>query len=345
MKSGPSTIQSLIKGYICVLLGVVCCILSITSSQVAGNKTSIFIPNIFRFTFDIILSSLCMAVGKLSFVVQKSDTCKLVLAACLNYIYTTLFYLAAPLLPVGNMDGIYAGLYIALATTLDIVRKQVSRYFIITSVLAITGLLLLTQPWHFSEEIRMSPCDYIDNNYSLIVHRNDSVLGEMSYSSSLGFNSLLLGYLMVMFGTVSLVVADNFSRSLLQTYSALCLIFWNAVIQVVITGVILAGLALAYDSNLSFPSGHACLAFTIVFIMAMTASHLMNMFPLVYFPVSVGGMIFPLATIGLYVIQRTVLKMFHPGNANVMEVFGIICIVIASLASPVITFFSDHLSK
>ena len=340
----PSTRQSLIKGYISVLVAVVCCIMSITSSQVAGNKTSIFLANIFRFAFDMIVSTLCVVIRKHSIVVQKSDICKLVSAACLNYLYTTLFYLAAPLLPVGNMDGVYAGLYIAFTTTVDVVRKQVSRSFIFTAALAITGLLLLTQPWHFSDDVKIPPCDYLDNNYSFIFHTNESSYprnpSKFSLNSILGINSLLLGYLMVTCATISLTVADNLTFSLLQTYPFWSLILWNGVIQFGITGTILAGLGLSNTSNLSFPTGCACLGFTVVFIIAMTTSHLMNFVPLVYLPVSTGGMVFPIATIGLYIIQRTALKIFHPGNANMMEVFGIICVVVASLASPIITFFS-----
>ena len=144
--------------------------MSVSTSQVAGNKTSIFLVNIFRFVFEIIVSVIFIVSGKHSVKVAKADIYKFILAASLNYNYLVMFYLAVPLLPVGNISGAAMGIEIIFKTCFDVFRKHVSKLSILIAALAVFGLLLLTQPWHMASALIVSPCEFIDSNLSWIYH-------------------------------------------------------------------------------------------------------------------------------------------------------------------------------
>ena len=327
-----------------MLLAAAGYVMSVSTSQAVGEKTSIFLANSIRFTLEILLSILCICIGKSSVTVGKSDIYKFLLVALFNYGHLTLFYISATLLPVGNMDGCDAGLYIAFTTCLDVVRKQVSKVSIILAGVAIIGLILLTQPWHFAHSLSISPCEYIDNNYSMITVINHSSPENITItvkSTENGFNPLILGYILIVFSSVCTCIADNMTRLLYANYSIFCVFLWTGVIQAVITGIILAAMAIVVPSGLSLPSGPACLKFSIAFIFSMTMAHILFNVAFLYLPVSKAAILSSLSTIGLYVIQRTLLKMFNPGNANTMEVFGIACILSASVASPLISHYFE----
>ena len=183
-------------GHIIMFLAVVGYVVSVSMSQAVGDKISVFLGNSIRFSLEILLSVLFICLGKYSVKVAKSDIYRFVVVSLFNYVSITLFYISAILLPVGNMDGSFIGLYIVFATCLEIVRKQVSKVSIIFSIVVVFGLILLTQPWHFTDSIPFSLCEYIDNNYSMTVvanashHKNMSIITKFTKSS---LNPLLLG--------------------------------------------------------------------------------------------------------------------------------------------------------
>ena len=336
--------RHLIKGYISSSLAVLGYIVSVSTSQVAGNKTSIFLVNIFRFVFEIIVSVIFILRGKYSFTVAKADIYKFILAASLNYTYLVMFYLAVPLLPVGNISGTSMGIKIFCTTCFDVFRKHVSKLSILIAALAVFGLLLLTQPWHLISAIVISPCDYIDSNYSITLNVTNSNLGNASTiikHPDYMVNPTVLGYTLLICSALASSVGDNVIRWLYSDYPVFCVVLWLAIIQALITVIILAGLAIFQPLNLSFPSGHACLGFTIAFIISMSFTHILFNVNYFFFPVSKTAVLCSCRLVGLYTIQRTLLKKFHPGNANVMEVCGIICIFVSTIASPVLVHFEN----
>ena len=334
------------KGYICMLIASALYVLSISTSQAVGDKASVFLANIIRFSFEVLLSIVCITIGSYSFTVAKSDIYRFVLAALFNYTYITLLYISATLLPVGNLNGIDVGLYIACSTCFDVVRKHVSKVFIIVAGVAILGLILLTQPWHFTESFPISPCEYIDNNYSIVANyssSNNITITIKSVESNL--NPLLLGYILIVCSGICTSVADNIAKSLYAKYSIFCVFLWTGLIQALVTAAILTGMAIVVPSSLSLPSGPACLKFSIFFFFCLTTAHILLNVAFLYIPVSKAAIISALSTIGLYVVQRTLLKMFNPGNANAIEVLGIVLILFASVASPLISYFWESSSK
>ena len=131
-------------------------------------------------------------------------------------------------------------------------------------------------------------------------------------------------------------------RSLYAKYSIFCVFLWSGLIQALITGIILTGMAIVLPSSLSLPSGPACLRFSIIFIFSMTMGHIQSNVAFLYLPVSKAAILCALATIGVYLIQRTLLKMFNPGNANAIEVLGTVCTLLMSVASPLISHYWEN---
>ena len=243
--------------------------MSVSTSEAVGDKNSVFLANAIRLTLEILLSIIFIYKETYSITVAKSDIYRFVVVALFHYAAITLFYISATLLPVGNIDGSFIGLYIAFTTCLDIVRKQVSKVSIIFSIVAIIGLILLTQPWNFSNSLPFSPCEYIDNNYSMMAIANDSHRENISIitrPTKSPLNPLLLGYTSVVLCSLCICLADNIVRSLYTNYSIFCVFLWTGLFQAVFTGIIFTGLAIVLPSSLSLPSGPACLSFSIVFI-------------------------------------------------------------------------------
>ena len=321
-------------------------IASLSSAQVAGNQVSIFIVNMFRFAFEIFFSIGCIWFGNHSLKVARKDIQKVIIASLFNLVYVTLFYLSSTLLPIGNLDGVYGGIYIATTTFVDAVRRQISKWSVFAALIAGTGLILLTQPWHSFKGHMIAPCDVLDSNMPI---NTSAFLSNASVDASdINTNPLYqwftpeaLGYTYVTIGTLSTCVADIIIRSLLQTYSIYNFLFWGGIVQTLITVIILLVMAYLQMDSLTFPTGTACLSFSIVFIMTMTFSHMLINITFIFLPVSKAAMVTPLATIALYVLQRTALKMFHPGHGNAMEIVGIAAIVIAGILAPVVSIFHE----
>ena len=104
-------------------------VVSVSTSKVVGGMTSVFLANSITFTFEVLLSIVCIYTGGFSFTVAKSDINRFMAAAFCNYAYITLFYISASLLSVGNMHGSYIGLYIAFATSLETGAKVSMIFF------------------------------------------------------------------------------------------------------------------------------------------------------------------------------------------------------------------------
>ena len=330
-----------------MLVAVLGYIASLSTAQVAGNKISIFIVNMFRFIFEILFSIICISFGGHSLKVAKKDMLKVFIASTFNLVYVSLLYLSTTQLPVGTLDGLYGGIYITITTFVDAVQMKISKWSVIAAMIAGTGLILLTQPWHQFKGNVIAPCDVLDNN--LIYFNISSMFSNASNNAPYintnplyqWFTPEALGYTYIIIGTLITCVGDIIIRSLLQTYSIYNFLFWGGIIQSLITGIILLIMAYIQSGSFSFPTGTACLSFSIVLIITMTFTHMFLNITFIFLPVSKAAMVTPLATIALYVLQRTALKTFHPGHANIMETVGILAIVVAGILAPVVSIFFE----
>ena len=345
-----SQASQLLKGYACLFVAMVSYTVSLTSSQISGENANLCMANMFRFLFEIAISILCILVTRSSLFIEKNNIYKFIIAASFNLIFIFLFYMSSNVLPLGNMDGIFAGFMITISTLVDVVRGQVSKWSCTAASLAAIGVLLLTQPWNTvvnMDILQQAPCQNIENNYYNIAKEMDT---HMNQSSSKlegnydGFyvNPSILGYTYLFIASLACCLGNNMIRSLINTYSIYCYLFWGGLIQAGFTGAILIFIEAIKSTELRFSKEPVCFGFTIVFIIAMTTSHMLQNFTFKYLPVSTVAMGSLVSTLLLYIIQRTLLKDYQPGHRNLIEISGIVCIICAGIVSPIISIIYEN---
>ena len=74
-----------------------------------------------------------------------------------------------------------------------------------------------------------------------------------------------------------------------------------------------------FDYNLGF----ICIVFTVIYIFISASATTLSYYSVYYAPVSSFAVSLVCTSVLLYVSQRTFLKTFYPGNANAVEVIGI----------------------
>ena len=338
----------ILKGYTCLIWGVLCYIIAILAIQCVGDKTNIFELNCIRFAaqtgFVLVVSNLL----DIPLTVAKKDVHKFAIGIAFDFFFCTTFYMASYVLPAGNLDGLYAALCIIITSIKDTFNRHITKISLVASGSASLGLILLTQPWQLklhSGALNMLPCDYLDQRFALKVNfsLNQSVTNITWHSEERvqTVHSLVYGYLFILTAAISAAVAFNFFRLILQDYSIICLIFWCALAECILSTSITIGLSILAFGHLSLPSGIACLTITIVFLSSVTIAHFSVTYACKYLPASKVALASPFATVALYIAQRTVLKAFNPGYSNAVEIFGIICIFLGGILSPVITILYE----
>ena len=340
--------KTIMKGYASLLLAVLCYTIAILAFQSIGDKTSIFELNSIRFAAQTVIAFVSSKALDIPLKVANQDIYKFVIGIGFNFFFCTAFYMASYELPAGNLDGLYASLCIILTSTKDICSRQITNISLVASAFASLGVLLLTQPWQprmHSGTLDVLPCDYLDQNYvrenNISLHPNVINVTWHSEERVQSVQSLLFAYILILTAAIGAAMAFNFFRLILQDYSIMCLIFWCALVECILSALItIVFKSLAFE-HLSFPRGIACLTITIVFLSAVTTAHFTVNYSCKYLPASKVALASPFATVNLYIAQRTLLKAFKPGHSNVVEIFGIICIFFGGIFSPVTTLLFE----
>ena len=338
----------MVIGYSLLLLLILTYAVVIGAAQVIGGKTNMFVLNVYRFVIQASLGISWVIFGKHAIKVDRKDWYKVALSTIFNYVKGTLFYLAAAVLPVGNMDGTYTGLYMICTTCIDLVLKEISKISILVSLLAIVGVTMLTQPWqeaNNSTEHHLAPCDYMDGvNWTTDAHStsNASVNGTLETTSTWFGNPIVIGYFFVVASAISAAIASNATRAVLRIYTVPCGFFWTGTMQCVVSIIIVIIMKLVQGDNLSMlPNGGACIEFTALFLLGITITSTVANFVYKYLPISKVAVAKPFSVVTLYVLQKTLLHQFFPGFGNVVEIFGIILIFLAGIISPFVTILYE----
>ena len=154
---------------------------------------------------------------------------------------------------------------------------------------------------------------------------------------------LSVGYTLAILGVIIVCISDNLSQSLYKKYSIFCVLLSVSLLQCIITLLIVVVLLVFQSEILHFPSGTACFSLAIAFMCFMTAGHFLFKVSFLYFMVSQSAAVNGLTIIGLYIIQRTVFKELNPGNANVMEIIGVVIVTLLSIVNPVLVDYFKNM--
>ena len=319
------------------------------AAQMFGGKISIFALNVYRFSIHSAIALVWVVMMRYSIKVSKGDVYKFVISIALNFIKSTLFYTAATYLPVGNLDGIYAGLLLFFSTIMDFANQKISKPSILVSLLAIIGVTMISQPWnmwdtsHFN--LIWTPCDYLDN-YNISMFLNVSVFnttrsGDAHFNHS-SIAPVIFGYIPVLIAAVCSVISCNIFKSILQSYSVSCVFFWVGIAQCILSLVTAVILKLTNDVTLMLPSGYMCLGYSVLFLVSTTITSMSVNSVYKVINISKYAVSKAFALITLYFVQRTYLKNFNPGEGNLLEIFGVILTLLASILCPLVSIIFEN---
>ena len=331
-----------------VIFSLASYVIATVAAQMFGGKITIFALNVYKFAIYFVIATVWVVTRADSIKVAKKDIFKLVISSGFQYMKNTLYYTAAAYLPVGNLDGIYAGLLLIFATTVDFVCQKISKQSIFVSLLAVAGVILLSQPWQIedtSDLHQTAPCDLIDSlNLSTFANASDfntTTSGDMT-SKQTWINPVLLGYMILVIAGVCSITAGNLFKSLLQSYSVSCIFFWAAITNIIYSLVIVVVLKFTSDITLMLPTGYSCLGYSILFLISVTITAVTVYCLYSLITLSKLAVTKAFGLIALYVLQRTLLKAFNPGHGNFLEILGVIFTLIASVLCPVVSILYEN---
>ena len=340
--------KSILITSVLIVLAMSSYVIATVAAQMFAGKITIFALNVYRFSIHSIIAMVWVVTRKDSIKVAKKDIFKLVISSGFQFIKSTLYYTAAAYLPVGNLDGFYAGFMLIFATTVDFVCQKISKQSIFVSFLALTGVTLLSQPWQIEGtsnlNLTQALCDYMGtlnlSTFANVSDFNTTSPGDM-ISKQLQINPVLLSYILLVIASVCSITAGNLCKSLLQSYSVSCIFFWAGISNIIYSLVIVVVLKFTSDITLMLPTGYSCLGYSILFLISVTITSVSVYCLYSFITLSKLAVTKAFGLIALYVLQRTLLKAFNPGHGNFLEILGVIFTLIASVLCPLVSIFYE----
>ena len=340
-------------GYIIVLVQAISYAISIVSTQVSVLDLNILQYNMIRYLIQALVAFGIMHFRRESVKILKDDMSYFITIGLLDMTGTVCIFATATFLPIGNLDAFYNAVLIVIASCYKIMKRQISYLGVVTYLILVVGIVLLTQPWNSQVHrnvINMSPCRYI--NY------NENMSGLMNYANAssnttvtmvtdavddifpdgwLTKHSQLLGYAVLIIAALEYTGHGVLSRSLLKNYKVPVVIFWVSLLELILSFIIsLVWQSLRREAFFMVPAGSYCVLFMCMYIIFMTLSNFVIYYVHGYFksyPYSVACL--PTIVL-LYLIQRTALKWFQPGNANLVEIVGVVLILFGIVGLPLL---------
>ena len=324
-------------------------VVSTAAAQLIGRQTSMFMLNLYRYGFLMVMAIVWSSLLKFSVHVEKKDLYRFVIAILFNYIKSTLFFISAAYLPLGNLAAVFTGLYLFLSAGVDFMFKGISKVAILVFAFTLIGVTLVLQPWQLDKNSSTDsfnrstpPCVLwgnvtVEGSNSGQLNMNSSEITVDVLQENYWIKPVLLGYICIIVAAVSATISSSLSRSILQVYNVYCFFFWAAVFQSLMSGVMVIVLKLSDDPTLSVPADVPCLGFTMLFLCATVIHGICCTFVFIFLPLSQVALGKPCSVLLLYIGQLTLFHRFYPGLGNIPEIIGITLIIIASLFSPVIS--------
>ena len=353
-------------GCVLLVLQIVCRTAGITSSQIGAGSTNVFMLNIFRFFLQSLMTLAISIVTKTSLMIQRRYFILFFIWVFTNFTNGTCLIFTASFFPVGDMEALYVVLLIFITTVIDMLRKDIKLHNAITSIVAIVGVMMVTQLWNTSGEsgvVDTVPCVYWQRkiseqsynstheimNTSLLTdtmkQNNQTISAPMSNFSQyviingvqhgIPFDPLILGYILLTvaaFMGSALGYTVKFSKDKIEMYA---LLFWSGLAEGLLSFTMNIFWSTLQDISLfSFPTEPICTVSVLLYILTFGTLNTLYINTIRVFNVSTIAVSYVCVTLLLYISQSTWLKAFHPGHANNLEVAGIVIIFCSFLITP-----------
>ena len=330
-----------VKIFILVLVMLLAYCLVLLSAQVSALKANIFQLNSLRFGLQLVLITPVIIYKGYSMKIEPKYIHLLAGYVIGNILFSSCFYFAASFMPVGNLHNLFVSFFILISTVYDFIKRDVNWKTVIIALTAMLGIILLAQPWNdqnLGELTTVSPCEYLDT-YSGDTHNLSDVtsgfylqVNVTKLESSGGLKSKAwFQYIFIILCAILNTVACNMLRRLVLEYANLTIMFWSALFEGLISFVInMIWTALIHGSFYAFPPGKFCLLFSCCFIVCSASVNSLTFYTFQYITISTDAINNAFVAILLYISQRTFLKNFHPGHANLVEVLGVVIVIFSA---------------
>ena len=331
-----------------------CYTVGVLSSQVSGLQGNVFQLNSLAYFFQFLVALCCFPCQRYSLKVSKKHIGVLLGAVISNVGYTTCFPFAASFMPVGNLDAFFVALYIVCTTCFDLYKGTVTWKSVLISAVILVGIVIMTQPWNITHGNKMNtmvPCDYLDcisshNQTNSKLCLNNDTHKEFEHQAPVLDSKFISGFGLILISAVSCTCSGNVLKISTTEYATLTAMFWISLFQGILS-LFLSLLCMVFtsESYLFFPPGRYCRMFVILFIVSIAFTNIFSYFSYRYIPISTVAMANAIVTVVLYICQRTFLSVFHPGNANLPEVLGLVIVIFGAAVMPVIFLFVTERNK
>ena len=323
-----------------LLLWLITFYIAVISSQVSGLKGNIFGLISARCLVMFALISPIVLLKRCPLTIQKKHIYIIVAAGLTDMISITCVFSVATYMAVGNLDAIFVSFYCIISVLVDFVRRIVTWRPMICAAIASIGVLMISQPWRMQEKegtLAGPPCNYLDDIIDLTGNISNISMKRTNEHQSLHHDSMTIGYVLLVIAAAALVTSGNFVKKVTVNYPLPTVMFWQSLFE----GFACFSIGMVWtrsmnESYLIYPGGTYCLLFTLLFIICSGFAQLTSFLAYKYFAISTMALSCISVSLFLYVSQRTFLKAFHPGHANVLEFFGIAVTIFATAILPAI---------
>ena len=325
-------------------------------SQISGLKSNIFQLGTIRYLFMTIVACFITSWNKYSLRIEASHFRSIIVCAVFHAVYDTGYFWASSFMPVGVFEGLRGAIGVLVAITYDVYRKRVSKHCIVSAIIATLGILFLSQPWEKAmislSKSDMVPCDAWSirpNNITglskSIIFSNSTDIAEtdLDTTASSHIHYEILSYFLLVLCAVLSIVRGFILKTVFSQYPAAPVIFWSAMLEGGFTfcmNIVYARLTSVPYFDL--PSATYCFLFTFLFIICCAFGNICSIYSFYHAFVTMVAFGDVCQSVALYICQRTFLKPFYPGHANMLEILGVIVIIIGVLFPVVRHLFKKY---
>ena len=341
-----------IIGFMLLALTVISFYVSVISSQISALQVNLYQLYLCRYIILLLIVSCFVMCKKQSLKIRIEHLKYLVGIIAIDVIQTPWFYVAATFMPVGNLDAFYNAFFIITASIYDMVKKTISGFRMFCALIVILGIIFLSQPWREENHQHIGiPCEYLDglnlhknvtnqinwNSFWFNTTTNQTDSRLLEGSSWLTRHRNLVGYTIVATAAMTATIRTNLGKFLFKEYHVSPVMFWVYLADTVAALTIsLVWKTIMHESYFGYTLGTYCMLFTCLYVLSCAFGNYSAYYSVYYVPVSSLAVSYVCTTILLYISQRTFLKQFYPGNANALEVLGIVVAILGMAILPTI---------
>ena len=337
------------------------------SSQIAGGKVNILEQNSIRYCMTFLMSSVLVIIHRTSVFVQAKYIHKIIFIGVFDLFLTNILFFAESFMPIGSNDAMFVGLHYISSTIIDLCEKKIKFWSALASLVILVGLISMAQPWNKTAEsvdICQVPCDYWENRmYDAITyniseepetlhHRflkefcknqsnnNCTIKEDINFiyidgvKHEISIHPFILGYIVVIIAAITATIRAYITKDLRRYIESQTLLFWLGCFESILAILLTIIWSTATGVPIySFPSGKICLIFFVCYPFFAGVLYIAWVYSAGYLNISKLALARVVSLLVLYVCQRTFLKHFHPGKANLFEMFGVAIILCGLLVT------------